>query len=245
MIQAIRSMRRAAVATTAALAALLSSGCATTGPSYQDDIEAQRAMQPPGVAVGEVQALLAAGRSQSDIIAEVQARGVQSPPTSVEIEALRQAGASPELIDALLTAQVAPQVVAVVPARPWYWAWPWAPAYGGSIWYRSGPVYRGPIYRGPVYGGPGYRGPGYGSPGYGSPGAGGSYGGSPVRPPLGSPPGNAFGGGGSMPLPAPVKPPSMSPSPGAGSGAFGGHRGGPPAPSRPFKPSPGNFGRFR
>jgi hypothetical protein len=157
---------RTVSATLLALAASMAGGCATYPPPAVES-PAVQAPVPAPIGVPELLEMLRAGRSEVELIAEVNARGVQAPPAPADIDVLLQAGAGPELILALQNARVGgvpsdvtlgePVAPATAPAvGPW---WGWYPlTWGFSFGYWSNPwwgyparPYPPPLYPGRPY----------------------------------------------------------------------------------------------
>ena len=239
----------------------LAGGCASYYyPDYPTSTPLPSAQVPAPLGIGDLIAMLQAGRAQRDVIADVQAYGVQAPPTPADIDALLAAGANPDLIVAVQGARIGTAVpaeasiVQTYPAAPAVSAYPygdpfypWFPFSWGFGWGYSSPSYgyRPPYYRPPYYRPP-YRpdhrpaphvGPGPGAhPGHRDgpgvrPGPVDGWGGRPAQ---GAGPGTrpAPGGG-----PAPAhggggQRPGAGPAPGPQTGTA-------PAPRPPSGPGPG------
>ena len=199
------------------LAASIGGGCATYPPPPGLQAPAEQAAVPAPVGVPELLEMLRAGRSEVELIAEVNARGVQAPPAPADIDVLLQAGAGPELILALQNARVggaasdvtigepvAPATAPVV--GPW---WGWYPlTWGFSFGYWSNPWWGYPArpYPRPIYPGRPYPPPV--RPGGPIPPA------HPVRPM--PPPGGGFAPGPRPPggfAPGPRPPGGLAPGP--------------------------------
>ncbi len=158
---------------------LLAGGCAT----YNSHESSEYAAPAPGMGIGDLIKMLNENRPQSEIIAEVRSRGVRATANSADVEALRNSGATPELIAAVQEARVAPVSTTVVTRS--YYPYPWFPFAFGFGYSRYWGGYSGYYGRPPVYVSPGWvPGPRFGGGG-GFRGGGGGGGGG-------------FGGGGSI-----------------------------------------------
>ncbi|HMN84224.1 MAG TPA: hypothetical protein PKA20_30435 [Burkholderiaceae bacterium] len=203
-----QEMHRLLIAAVVVVAAL-ASGCVSTQP-----VGPQNYVNEGGVGYDEVVAMIAASKPQSEIIAQIRARGMRHAPSSADMETLRTGGASQEVMDAVIavTWQPSSRVAEAPPgvgyAPGYYSAWPgyydtwpgyyYGPAIGfGYYGYRGRPWVHRPY--------PHWHGPSRIAP--------------PVRPPSAPP----------VVRPPSVAPPSVTP--------FRGVRPGVPAPPR--MPSPG------
>lgn len=205
-----QGMNRSLIAAVLVIAAL-ASGCATqpVGP--------QSYVNEGGLGYDEVVAMIAANRPQAEIITQIRARGMRHAPGSADMEALRNGGASQEVLDAVIavTWQPSPRAVETAPGvgypPGYYGAWPgyydpWPGYYyGPPVGFGYYGYYGRPWVHRPY---PHWHGPSRGAP-------------PPVRPvPPSAPP---------VARPPLVRPPSAMP--------FRGVRPGVPAPPRPPAPS--------
>lgn len=158
---------------------LLAGGCATYNSTYDTGRVAAPA---PGLGVGDLIKMLNENRPQSEIIAEVRSRGVRAQANSADVEALRNSGATPELIAAVQEAPVTPVTTTTVVTRSYY-PYPWFPFAFGFGYSRYWGGYGGGYYaRPPVYVAPGFvPGPRFGGGGFRGGGGGGFGGGGSVR----------------------------------------------------------------
>ncbi len=123
----LRDRLRAASA--AAAIALGLGGCATYAPSMPQP-QPGVVYQEIGLGIGDLLAMLRAGRPQAEIVADLRSAGLRTPPAPADIDILLEAGASAELIQAvksarasvpaqeILTAPVGASSVAPYPGAP-------------------------------------------------------------------------------------------------------------------------------
>ena len=127
---------------------LLVGACATL-----DDNAAGQAVYRGPVTAGEVRDALARGVTQTELLDQIRRRGAQ-PPSSIEIDQLRLAGADHIVIDSLLRANHASQYIWVDPPRfSFYWgrgSWYWVNDFGWPVypqpwgWVPDRPRFYGP-----------------------------------------------------------------------------------------------------
>lgn len=127
---------------------LMLGACAT----LDEPVGEQAAYRGP-VTAGEVKDALARGVPQAEILDQIRRRGAR-PPSSMEIDQLRLAGADHSVIDGLLKANHATQYVWVNPPRfSFYWgrgSWYWVNDYGWPVypqpwgWVPDSPRFYGP-----------------------------------------------------------------------------------------------------
>ena len=141
------------------LAALLLAGCATRTYTTVS-------APPPGPSVAEVQAMVNAHVSESVIVNQIQNSSTRYTLTADQIIALKAAGASDAVVNAMINSINKPPVqststttvVESVPyagpyvyVDPWPWGWwGWGPYYHGGYYYRGGGYYHhggGPPHR--------------------------------------------------------------------------------------------------
>lgn len=154
-MHAIRSNKlKSSRPATVLIAALLSTATlALTGCASLDSGSDRVSYRGP-VTAAEVKDALAKGVPQSELLDQIRRRGAQ-PPTSIEIDQLRLAGADHTLIDNLLKANHAAQYVWVSPPRfSFYWgrggSWYWVNDYGWPVYPQPfGWVYDSPRFYGP------------------------------------------------------------------------------------------------
>src|ERR1019366_2981241 len=138
------------------LLGLLLTGCATTRTTTVS-------APPPGPSLAGVQSMVAAGVSDSVIVNQIQNSSTVYTLTADQIIALKNAGVSEAVLNALINsvskipvqttaiAEEGPDVYPYVYVDPWPW-----PFWG---WWGWGPYYHGGYYRGYHHGG-GYHGGG-------------------------------------------------------------------------------------
>ena len=135
------------------LAGLLMTGCVTRTYTVTTP--------PPGPSVAEVQSMVQAHVSDVVIVNQIQNSSTRYSLTADQIIALKAAGASDTVLNALIaTASKAPvQTTTTVEQGPYVYPsvyidpWPW-------FWWGWGPYYYGGYYHGGYYRG-GYHGGGY------------------------------------------------------------------------------------
>lgn len=145
------------------LTGLLMTGCVTR--TYT------ASTPPPGPTVAEVQAMVQAQVSDSIIVNQIQNSSSRYTLTADQIIALKTAGASDNVLNALITSvnkapvqttttvDQGPYVYPYVYVDPWPWGWwGWGSYYGGG--YYHGGHYGGGYYHGGGYRGGGHRGGG-------------------------------------------------------------------------------------
>ena len=125
------------------LAALLLTGCVTRTYTV--------ATPPPGPSVAQVQSMVQAHVSDSVILSQIQNSGSRYVLTADQIIALKNAGVSDAVVNALIntasrpavqttatTVESSPYVYPYVYVDPWpvFW-WGWGPGYYGG-YYRGG-----------------------------------------------------------------------------------------------------------
>ena len=143
-----RISQRLLVAASFGVAPLILGGCATLSEPGAN----QAAYRGP-VTAGEVQDALARGVPQTELLEQIKSRGAK-PPSSMEIDQLRMAGADHSVIDGLLKANNATQYVWVNPPRfSFYWgrgSWYWVNDFGWPVypqpwgWFPDSPRFYGP-----------------------------------------------------------------------------------------------------
>jgi hypothetical protein len=145
------------------LAGLLLTGCVTRTYTVSTP--------PPGPSVAEIQSMVQADVSDSVIVSQIQNSSTRYALTADQIIALKTAGASDTVLNALIntaskppvqtttTVEPAPYVYPSVYVDPWPWAWwGWGPNYYGGYYYGGG-YHHGGYYRGGYHGG--YHGGGH------------------------------------------------------------------------------------
>ena len=143
------------------LAALLLAGCATRTYTTVN-------APPPGPSVAEVQAMVQAHVGESVIINQIQNSSTRYTLTADQIIALKAAGASDAVVNAMILSSNKPpvQTTTVVESTtypgpyvyvdPWPWGWwGWGPYWHGG-YYRGG-YYHGGVYYHGGHGGPPHR----------------------------------------------------------------------------------------
>ena len=116
---------------------------------------------PPGPSVAEVQSMVQAQVSDSIIVNQIHNSSTRYTLTADQIIALKQAGASDNVLNALIASANRPavQTPVTVEQRDYVYPsvyvdpWPW-------FWWGWGPYYYGGYYHGYYHGG-GYHGGGY------------------------------------------------------------------------------------
>jgi len=144
------------------LAALLLTGCVTRTYTVTS--------QPPGPSLAEVQTMVQAHVADSVIVNQIQNSSARYTLTADQIIALKNAGVSEVVLNALIntankpaapTTTTVQQDSYVYPYYPYVYVnpWPW-------VWWGGGPYYYGGYYRGGYYYGGGYHGGGNHGGGY-------------------------------------------------------------------------------
>jgi hypothetical protein len=131
------------------LAGLLLTGCVT---------RTYTVTPPPGPSLAEVQAMVQAHVSDSVILSQIQNSGAGYALTADQIIALKNAGVSDTVLNAMInsaskpvqattTVESGPYVYPYVYVDPWPWFWwGWGPYYYHGGYYRGGGYYHGGGY---------------------------------------------------------------------------------------------------
>jgi hypothetical protein len=143
-----------------AAAALLAGGCATT----QQTTTVQRAPALPALSLGDVAKMVGEKVPDSTIVKDINDRGLKVAANAADLDVLNKAGASKEVIDAVLLARNTPAQTAQTSSTTTTYGYPpvvVAPYYGFGFGY---PYYGGPAVslgfgfgRSHYYGRPAYR----------------------------------------------------------------------------------------
>ena len=134
------------------LAGLLLAGCVTRTYTVTTP--------PPGPSVAEVQSMVQAHVSDSVIVNQIQNSSSRYALTADQIIALKSAGASDVVLNALITSagkpvvqttttvDQGPYVYPYVYVDPWPWGWwGWGPYYHGGYYYHGGGYHGGGHHR--------------------------------------------------------------------------------------------------
>jgi hypothetical protein len=150
------SVFRALAAVSLAIAALVTTGCATTQSTTSTAAQAQIAN---ALSIGDIAKMVGDKRLDADIIKDIQTRGLRSPANASDLDLLVKQGTSKEVIDAILIAQnpqpnqttTTTHYGYVYPVVPYsfglYGAYSWGRYWGGGGGYRAPYYYRGPTFR--------------------------------------------------------------------------------------------------
>ena len=138
------------------LAGLLLTGCVTRTYTVT--------APPPGPTLAEVQSMVQAHVSDAVIVSQIQNSSARYALTSDQIIALKNAGVSDTVLNAMINTASKPPVQATTVIQsgyvyPYVYTYPWP-------WWGYGPYYYGGYYRGGYYYGGGYHGGGYHGGGY-------------------------------------------------------------------------------
>jgi hypothetical protein len=132
------------------LAGLLLTGCVTR--TYTDTTP------PPGPSLAEVQSMVQAHVSDAVIVSQIQNSSARYTLTAGQIIALKNAGVSDAVLNAMINTASKPPVQATTTVSQSSYVYPYAYPWG---WWGGGPYYYGGYYRGGYYYGGGYHGGGY------------------------------------------------------------------------------------
>ena len=139
------------------LAGLLLTGCVTRTTTVN--------APPPGPTLAEVQSMVQAHVSDSVIVTQIQNSSARYALTADQIIALKNAGVSDAVLNAMINTASKPPVQSTTTViqsgyvYPYVYTYPWP-------WWGYGPYYYGGYYRGGYYNGGGYHGGGYHGGGY-------------------------------------------------------------------------------
>jgi hypothetical protein len=132
------------------LAGLLLTGCVTRTYTVST---------PPGPSLAEVQAMVQAHVSDTVIVSQIQNSSARYALTADQIIALKAAGVSDTVLNAIINTASKPPVQATTTVEsgpyvypyvyvdpwPWFW-WGWGPYYYHGGYYRGGGYYHGGGY---------------------------------------------------------------------------------------------------
>ena len=136
------------------LACLLLSGCATRTYTV--------ATPPAGPSLAEIQSLVQAHVDDTVIVSQIQNSSTRYQLTADQIIALKAAGASDNVLNALInTASKPPVQTTTVVQEPYVYPYPYPYVYANPYpwyWWGWGPYYHGYYYGGYYHGGHYYHG---------------------------------------------------------------------------------------